>query len=150
MLYLDWWLGTSDNSLTNDIKNISLPEITSENSRVLVVDDNADMRTYIVKLIKKFYIVDEAGDGIEALEKVKENPPDLILTDIMMHRMDGLELLQSLRKDPQTSMIPIVFLSARAGEDTKVEGLHMGADDYLVKPFTGNEMLPINRSLELK
>ena len=124
--------------------------VTEETNQVLVVDDNVDMRSYIVKLLKKKYAVEEAGDGIEALEKVKENPPDLILTDIMMPRMDGLELLQSLRKDPQTSMIPIVFLSARAGEDTKVEGLHMGADDYLVKPFTGNKTLPISRSLELK
>ena len=109
-----------------------------EMNRILIVDDNIDMRSYISKLLNKFYIIDEAGNGIEALEKISQNFPDLVLTDIMMPKMDGKELLKKLRSDENFSTIPVVFLSARAGDDTKVEGLFMGADDYLVKPFTGN------------
>ena len=116
-------------------------KITKHPNRILVVDDNTDMRTYIVKLLKNSYVVDEAVDGLDALDKISKFPPDLVLTDMMMPRMDGLGLLQALRKDPMTAIIPVVILSARAGDDTRVEGLQYGADDYLVKPFTGNVTL---------
>ena len=132
------WLGTFNEIKLKQDEIIMERPPDEEIDRVLVVDDNTDMRSYIVKLLRKFYKVDEAGDGLEALEKISQNVPDLVLTDVMMPRMDGKELLKKLRSDEKFSTLPVVFLSARAGEETKVEGLYMGADDYLVKPFTGN------------
>jgi signal transduction histidine kinase/DNA-binding response OmpR family regulator/serine phosphatase RsbU (regulator of sigma subunit)/anti-sigma regulatory factor (Ser/Thr protein kinase) len=117
---------------------------------VLVVDDNADMRDYVVSLLDDTYTVRVAGDGQEALDLVRVHPPDLVLTDVMMPHLDGLELLAALRGDPATADIPVVMLSARAGEEATVEGLEAGADDYLVKPFSARELLArVRANLEL-
>lgn len=133
-------MGTLSNSVPSPRyeKETTISSTEEERNDILVVDDNADMRSYISKILKKKYNVQEAIDGIDALEKIEEKQPDLILTDIMMPRMDGLELLKSLRKNVNTNMIPVVFLSARAGEESQVEGIHYLADDYVVKPFTSN------------
>jgi signal transduction histidine kinase len=112
-----------------------------EGARVLVVDDNADMREYLGKLLGAMYVVDLATDGIDALEHARRNPPALVLTDIMMPRMDGFGLIKALRADPATAAVPVIALSARAGEESTLEGLAQGADDYLVKPFSARELM---------
>jgi PAS domain S-box-containing protein len=110
-------------------------------SRILLADDNADMRDYVRRLLGDRYEVTAVADGAAALAAARQDPPDLVLADVMMPEMDGFELLRSLRTDPQTQTVPIVLLSARAGEASRVEGLEMGADDYLIKPFSARELL---------
>ncbi|HSE10627.1 MAG TPA: SpoIIE family protein phosphatase [Nocardioidaceae bacterium] len=118
--------------------------------RILVVDDNADIRDYVVSLLAQEYRVDTAVDGADGLAKARENLPDLVLTDVMMPRMDGFEFLAALQEDPLTLGVPVVMLSARAGEEGLLEGLDAGADDYLIKPFTGRELLArVRANLEL-
>jgi PAS domain S-box-containing protein len=109
--------------------------------RVLVADDNADMRQYLGRLLAGAYEIEEAPDGQAALAAARERPPDLVLADVMMPRLDGFGLLRALRADPATGTMPVVLLSARAGEESRVEGLSAGADDYLVKPFSARELL---------
>ncbi len=117
---------------------------------VLVVDDNPDMRGYLRRLLEPYWQVLVASDGAEALEIARSSHPDLVLTDVMMPRLDGFGLLSALRSEPSSATTPVVFLSARAGEEAAVEGLGAGADDYLVKPFSGLELLARVRSnLEL-
>jgi signal transduction histidine kinase/DNA-binding response OmpR family regulator len=110
--------------------------------RVLVADDNRDLRDYVRRLLQDAgYAVDVAADGAGALEAARRQRPDLLLTDVMMPGMDGFQLLQAVREDPQLSDLPVVMLSARAGEEAQVEGLEAGADDYLAKPFSARELL---------
>jgi signal transduction histidine kinase/PAS domain-containing protein len=121
-----------------------------QRQRILLADDNADMRDYVVRLLRPAYEVEAARDGQEALKAAQERRPDLILSDVMMPRMDGFGLLGGIRGDPALRDLPIILLSARAGEEARVEGLDAGADDYLVKPFTARELLARVRSnLEL-
>ncbi|HXH99410.1 MAG TPA: ATP-binding protein [Sphingobacteriaceae bacterium] len=108
---------------------------------VLVVDDNADMRAYIKNLLQKQYHVVTANNGKDALHQVKKHSPKLILSDIMMPVMDGIQLLKAVKENIQTQNIPVILLSARAGEESKIEGYETGADDYLVKPFSAKELL---------
>ena len=108
--------------------------------RVLLADDNADMREYISSLLGGDYDVTAVVNGQEALAEALRRPPDLILSDVMMPHMDGFELLAALRSDEKTRTIPVVMLSARADEEAKIEGLQMGADDYLSKPFSSREL----------
>lgn len=110
-------------------------------ARILLADDNADMRDYVKRLLTQRYEVEAVADGVVALAAIRQNPPDLVLADVMMPAMDGFELLRSLRSDPTTQEIPIILLSARAGEEARVEGLEAGADDYLIKPFSARELL---------
>jgi PAS domain S-box-containing protein len=110
-------------------------------ARILLADDNADMRDYVKSLLSPHWIVDTASDGAAALAKIRETSPDLVLTDVMMPQLDGLGLLRELRADPKTQEIPVIFLSARAGEQFRMEGLASGVDDYLVKPFTATELI---------
>ena len=117
------------------------PAPSGARPRVLVVDDNADMRDYIARLLRAEYEIDTAGDGESALASIKSRRPDLVLADVMMPGLDGFGLVREVRADPHTRAVPIVLLSARAGEDSRVHGLESGADDYLVKPFTARELL---------
>ena len=114
---------------------------TGEHARVLLVDDNRDMREYVERLLRRRYDVVSVSDGDQGLAAVRAYPPDLVLTDIMMPGMNGFEFLRMLRSDPATSTIPVILLSARAGEEAESEGLEAGADDYLVKPFTARELM---------
>lgn len=118
---------------------------------ILLADDNADMRDYVKRLlVSQGYEVETVGDGIAALARIHERTPDLVLTDVMMPRLDGLGLLRSLRDDPRTREIPIILLSARAGEESRISGLEAGADDYLIKPFSARELLArVEASLKL-
>ena len=108
---------------------------------VVLVDDNADMRDYAARLLRSEFRVAIATNGQEALSLIKTRKPDLVLTDIMMPVLDGFGLLAAIRADPNILAVPVVMLSARAGEEARVEGLQAGADDYLVKPFTARELL---------
>jgi PAS domain S-box-containing protein len=109
--------------------------------RILVADDNGDMLQHIRRLLAGDYDVETVVDGELALASARDHPPDLILTDVMMPRLDGFGLLRALRTDPRTGDIPIIMLTARADENSQWEGLHAGADDYLVKPFAARELL---------
>ncbi|BAU11366.1 multi-sensor signal transduction histidine kinase [Leptolyngbya sp. NIES-3755] len=110
-------------------------------ARILLVDDNADMREYLTRILSEQVAVEAVTDGAAALLAVQRQLPDLILSDVMMPGVDGFQLLQTLRDDPQTREIPIILLSARAGEEAIVEGLQAGADDYLIKPFSAQELI---------
>ncbi|HEX4114054.1 MAG TPA: ATP-binding protein [Stellaceae bacterium] len=110
-------------------------------ARVVLADDNADMRDYLSRLLAPRYDVAAVADGEAALAAAARLRPDLVLTDIMMPRVDGFALLQRLRADPALREIPVILLSARAGEEAKIEGIEAGADDYLVKPFNARELL---------
>jgi signal transduction histidine kinase len=110
-------------------------------ARVLLADDNADMRRYIARLLSDIYDVVAVADGQAALEAALAAPPDLVLSDVMMPRLDGFGLVRALRTDERTRTLPIILLSARAGEEAAVESLGTGADDYLVKPFSARELL---------
>lgn len=113
----------------------------SDKPMLLIVDDNADMRDYLHRLLHHYYIVDTAANGKVALERIRQQLPELVISDVMMPEMDGVALLHHLKSDPQTSGIPIILLSARAGEEAKIAGYDVGADDYLVKPFSAKELL---------
>ena len=109
--------------------------------RVLVADDHADMRKYLNRLLGRRWKVEAVGDGHAALEAIHTRPPDLVIADVMMPGLDGFGLLRELRSDPRTSMIPVLLLSGRGGEGSRVMGLSAGAADYLMKPFSGRELV---------
>ena len=109
-------------------------------ARILIVDDNADMRDYLRRLVAQRWMARTCPDGIAALELVASWRPDLVICDVMMPRLDGFQLIRRLREDPSTAAIPVMLVSARAGEDARIDGLRAGADDYLVKPFTSRDL----------
>jgi signal transduction histidine kinase/DNA-binding response OmpR family regulator len=110
--------------------------------RILVIDDNADLRRYVAGLLEaQRYAVETAADGLDGLAIAQADPPDLVLADVMMPRLDGFGLVARLRDDARTRTLPVILLSARAGEESRVEGLGRGADDYLVKPFSARELV---------
>jgi len=110
-------------------------------ARIVLADDNADMRAYLRDLLSPTYAVEAVASGEQALAAARREPPALILSDIMMPGIDGIALLKGLRADEALREIPVILLSARAGEEARVEGLDAGADDYLVKPFSARELL---------
>ena len=114
--------------------------------RILVVDDNADMRDYLGHLLREWDVA-TATDGSAALEAARADPPELVVADVMMPGLDGLALLRELRNDRRTQAVPVLMLSARAGEEARVSGLAAGADDYVTKPFIARELIARVRSL---
>jgi signal transduction histidine kinase/CheY-like chemotaxis protein len=120
-------------------------------ARILVADDNADMRAYLTRLLTaEGWSVRTAGDGEAALRSILADPPDLLITDVMMPHADGFALVRTLRREEATQRLPIVMLSARAGGESGVEGLDAGADDYIVKPFTAADLIArVRNSLRL-
>jgi signal transduction histidine kinase len=108
---------------------------------VLLVDDNADMREYVRGLLSGRFDVVSAANGRAAMELTERFHPDLVLTDVMMSEMDGFALLTALRQSPAMRLVPVIMLSARAGEESRIEGLDAGADDYLTKPFSARELI---------
>ena len=110
-------------------------------ARILLADDNADMREYLRRLLASKYEVEAVADGEAALGRARLQHYDLVLSDVMMPKLDGFGLLRALRGDDRTQSIPVILLSARAGEESRVEGMGAGADDYLVKPFSARELL---------
>jgi DNA-binding NtrC family response regulator/signal transduction histidine kinase len=117
------------------------PAAAARRDGIVVADDNADMRQYLRNLLGGAYEVHAVADGGQALEATRLLRPALLLADVMMPRLDGFGLLRAIRDDPALASMPVILLSARAGEESRVEGLKAGADDYLVKPFTARELL---------
>jgi signal transduction histidine kinase len=109
--------------------------------RILLADDNADMREYVQRLLGQRWDVEPVGNGAQALLAIRRQRPDLVITDVMMPELDGFGLVAALRADAAYRDLPVLMLSARAGEDAHLEGLSSGADDYLVKPFSARELL---------
>jgi len=121
-----------------------------DGTRILLADDNADMRGYVRRLLGRNCEVQTVADGQAALDAIRTERPDLILTDVMMPNLDGFGLLRAIRADPDLREIPVIMLSARAGEESRVEGLDAGADDYLAKPFSARELIArVSSLLEL-
>jgi signal transduction histidine kinase/DNA-binding response OmpR family regulator len=119
-------------------------------ARVVIADDNADMRDYVRRLLEPHWRVETVADGEAALATMRREAADLLLSDVMMPALDGFGLLQALRQDAALQDTPVILLSARAGEEARVEGLQAGADDYLVKPFGARELIArVSAALEL-
>jgi PAS domain S-box-containing protein len=146
------WLRQGDASLPGDAdsafgaldEGLSLPAPVAapgDAASVLLVEDNPDLRDYLHRLLAPRYHVRTASEGEEALRMATEQPPDLVLSDVMLPGLNGLELTARLRGHARTAVLPILLLSARAGEEARIEGLDAGADDYLVKPFSARELL---------
>jgi PAS domain S-box-containing protein len=124
--------------------------VGSPDAKILLADDNADMRAYVSRLLRPHWRVDEVGDGEAALRAIRADKPDLVLSDVMMPRLDGLGLVREIRADPALRTLPVILVSARAGEESRLEGLQTGADDYLVKPFSARELVVrVNAHLEM-
>ncbi|MEV4346091.1 SpoIIE family protein phosphatase [Actinoplanes sp. NPDC049596] len=130
-----WWTGDEPATLP-----LPAPAADRRPGRILLVDDNADLRDHVARLLGPHWDVTVAVDGQDALELARRRRFDLVLTDVMMPRLDGFGLIAALRADERTRDVPIVVLSARAGEEASVEGLAAGADDYLVKPFSARDL----------
>jgi DNA-binding response OmpR family regulator len=112
---------------------------------ILIVDDESRIRDFVrMNLELEHYRVIEASDGVQALDQLRENLPDLIVLDVMMPEMDGFETLQAIR---EVSTVPVIMLTVRQGEQDKIHGLDLGADDYLAKPFSPRELLSRIRAL---
>ena len=132
------WLRTD---VTTRLKQLSAPTATAARPRVLIIDDNADLREYIGSLLAPTYQVSSAIDGLQGLAAAKSELPDIIVSDVMMPGLGGIDLVRELRADPRTASIPVILLSARAGQESAIEGLDAGSDDYLLKPFSAAELL---------
>jgi len=117
------------------------PPSRQAQTTILVVEDNLDMRTHLCALLRPHWRVIEAGDGNTGLALARSEPPDLIVSDIMMPGLDGLELLEALRSDINTSHVPVMLLTARQDHDTRVRAFSLQADDFLSKPFDDGELL---------
>ena len=122
----------------------------TDGARIVVADDNADMRAYVRRLLGARWDVETVTDGQAALDAVRRQKPDLLLSDVMMPGLNGFGLLRALRGDPALRDLPVILLSARAGEEARVEGLNAGADDYLIKPFSARELIArVSANLEM-
>lgn len=134
---LPWIQGESDLNKTSPAP----VALKSSKKRIVLADDNADMREYIRKLLASDYEVLAVTNGKEALNTARAQLPDLIVSDIMMPVMDGIEFLRLLREDTTLKTTPVILLSARAGDESKTSGIEHGADDYVTKPFSAKELL---------
>ncbi len=119
----------------------SAPVPVSMRERILVADDNADMRDYIRRILGQRWDIEAVANGREALAAMARQPPNLLVTDVMMPELDGFGLLAAVRASNALRDVPVIMLSARAGEEARIEGLQRGADDYLVKPFSSRELV---------
>jgi PAS domain S-box-containing protein len=139
------WVGDGTEAAADAARRspVSSPEPMPATKRELIVlaDDNADMRQYLTRLLNDRYEVHAVADGHQALEAARELRPSLVLADVMMPRLDGFGLLRTIREDSTLAGTPVILLSARAGEESRVEGLEADADDYLIKPFAARELL---------
>lgn len=136
--------GSQNHAAVAALRSQSLPQTEipgAEKELILIADDNADMRNYLIRLLSGEYRVHAVADGMQAVEAARRLRPALILTDAMMPGLDGLGVLHAIRKDSSFSNTPVIMLSARAGEESRLQGLGGGADDYLVKPFTAHQLI---------
>ena len=127
------------------VQSVRLEMLSDSNNEgfptVLIVDDNDDMRRYLRTLLTEKYYVIEASDGESGLKIARESVPDIIVSDVMMPVMDGLQFCRKIKDDTMTSHIPVILLTARSTEDQQVEGLSSGADAYMTKPFSATVLL---------
>jgi signal transduction histidine kinase/DNA-binding response OmpR family regulator/anti-sigma regulatory factor (Ser/Thr protein kinase) len=153
-----WWLGEpaaepvgQNEAGQNEVGQNEAGRVQDgRRGRILFAEDNADLRDHVARLLRPYWDVTAVVDGREALERASAEPFDLVLTDVMMPRLDGFGLITALREGERTRDVPIVVLSARAGEEASVEGLAAGADDYLVKPFSARDLTArVRANLEL-
>ena len=121
--------------------NVDTTSPDCKNGSILIVEDDASLKDILIQLFEPFYHVCSAADGREGLEKMKEEPVDLVISDIMMPVMDGLEFCREIKTNEVLSHIPVILLTARTDESQKLEGLKYGADDYIVKPFSSRELV---------
>ena len=128
----------------SDVPERAIPD---EAPLILVVEDNADVREYVASILNRKYHIEMAEDGEDGLEKARQCQPDLIVSDVMMPKMDGTALCRAVKSDPTISHIPVVLMTARATQQMKIEGLEVGADDYLAKPFNARELLARAKNL---
>ena len=135
------WLPGKADLRGDDLIPVEEEDSATVRARILVADDNADMREYLVKVLGKEYSVESVANGAEAHAVLTAQPPDLVLADVMMPDVDGFELLRMIRAHPHTKQIPVILVSARAGQEARIEGLQAGADDYVTKPFSARELL---------
>jgi DNA-binding response OmpR family regulator len=133
---------TLQHSKTPALHRSSEPSIqpASEEPIILIVEDHADLRRYIREQMEPAYRVHEAANGAEGLEAARELIPDLVISDVMMPKMNGYELCTRLKTDERTSHVPVILLTAKAAGRDKIAGLETGADDYLAKPFDSQEL----------
>jgi CheY-like chemotaxis protein len=148
----DGWLGGTDAEDTIGdsfgLVEVAVSDTTGRGRHVLIADDNPDMREYLERLLRAAgYRVTVAADGEATLRAARNADPELILCDVMMPELGGFGLLSKLREDEALKEIPVILLSARAGEEAKVEGLRAGADDYMTKPFSARELLARLRTI---
>ncbi|MGK5741266.1 SpoIIE family protein phosphatase [Micromonospora sp. URMC 103] len=138
------WLpsGPAEDQTPPDAAGLDDAPARNPSAKILIADDNSDMREYLTRLLRSAgHRVEAVVDGQAALEAARSDAIDLIVSDVMMPRLDGLQLVAALRADPRTAGTPVLLLSARAGQEASIEGLDAGADDYLVKPFSAAELL---------
>ncbi len=135
------WISTVDGGAVEGSRLEKAERAAEPRARIVFVDDNADMRDYVTRLLREHWDVEAVGDGQQALAAIRRDPPDLILSDVMMPGLDGFGLVRAIRNDAGLADTPLVLISARAGEEATAEGLSVGADDYIVKPFTARELL---------
>jgi PAS domain S-box-containing protein len=135
------WLPDAEAAPHQDGQPAPLDMAGQARPRILIADDNNDMRAYLKALLEPHAEVRVCADGQAAFELALADPPDLLLSDVMMPKLDGFGLIAQIRASEALRLLPVMLLSARAGEEAKVEGLQAGADDYLVKPFSANELL---------
>jgi signal transduction histidine kinase/CheY-like chemotaxis protein len=143
------WLGPGNRSkgvvaaapFGDETRKLDPANSAERKSVVLLVDDNADMREYVSGLLGGRFQLVQADNGKTALAEAERLLPDLVLTDVMMPEMDGFALLAALRQNPATRTVPVIMLSARAGEEARIDGIDAGADDYLTKPFSARELI---------
>ena len=119
---------------------LQLPRLKNNQEIILIVEDNLDVRAYIREQLENDFKIIEAGNGEEGISIAKNEIPDLIITDVMMPKMDGYKFSKAIRSDEKTSHVPIIMLTAKAGLDDKILGLETGVDDYLTKPFSAKEL----------
>ena len=141
-------------TLSNHIKGDSIKVSGNKNDKkplLLLVEDDSDIRQYIKSIFKTDYRIEEASNGQEGLTKSFESNPDLVISDVMMPVMDGIEMSNTLKFDPRTSHIPIVLLTAKSGQEHEIEGLKTGADAYINKPFNREKLvITVQKLIELR
>ncbi len=148
---LHWLSEDGPGIYESSVDRIEVVAIDASRQRLLVADDNADMRAYIHRLLGDRWAVELVHDGQAALDAARARKPDLVLADVMMPRLDGFGLLREIRADPELRNVPFIMLSARAGEEARIEGLEAGADSYIVKPFSARELIAeVGSSLNLE
>ena len=127
-------------------------DISNAHSKILIVDDDSKSRLLLKTILATCgYILISCGSGEEALELIKKDPPDLILLDVMMPGLDGYQVIEKIKIDPDTKSIPIIIITARDGPNTKLLSLNVGADDFLSKPINREELcLRVRNLLRLK